>query len=93
MNQKARLRILVSGRVQGIGYRNYVRRRAEGLGIGGWVRNLSDGTVEVLAEGESDKVEQLLDVCSRGPPLAKVSNVEVRRETPKFEFAAFTVIS
>ncbi|MBI4257570.1 MAG: acylphosphatase [Thaumarchaeota archaeon] len=92
VGEKSRLHIYVSGRVQGIGYRSYVKRRAQDLGVNGWVKNLSDGRVEVLAEGDADKVEQLLEICSRGPPLAKVSNVEVRREQPKSDLMAFAVL-
>ena len=69
--------VLVSGRVQGVGFRWYARERAEQLGLAGWVKNLPDGRVEVWLEGREQAVEAMLVWLERGPPAAHVKNVEV----------------
>lgn len=69
-------RILVSGRVQGVGFRWWVSAQANGLGLSGWVRNLSDGRVEALAIGDTESIERLAESCGRGPPGAAVRSVE-----------------
>lgn len=68
-------RVLVSGRVQQVGYRDYMVREAKKLGVTGWVRNLSDGRVEMLADGDNAAVEAFLEVCRKGPQLARVVDV------------------
>jgi acylphosphatase len=68
-------RLIVSGRVQGVGFRAYVVEAARGLGLAGWVRNLRDGRVEVLAEGNDAALAALRDACARGPLLARVDAV------------------
>jgi acylphosphatase len=60
-------RLLISGRVQGVGFRDFVRRTATALGLSGWVRNLRDGRVEALVEGEEASVATLLERCRCGP--------------------------
>lgn len=77
-----RRRVLVSGRVQGVYYRDSCRSVARRLGVGGWVRNLVDGTVEVVAEGGRTSVEELVEWCRHGPPHAVVRRVEVSEEPP-----------
>ncbi|MHB0878249.1 MAG: acylphosphatase [Anaerolineae bacterium] len=72
----ARLRAVVHGYVQGVGYRYYVMQRARLLGIAGYVRNNTDGTVEVIAEGDQAPLEQLLEALERGPIGASVSYVD-----------------
>jgi acylphosphatase len=69
-------RIYVSGRVQRVGYRDWVVRTARQLGVRGWVRNLNDGRVELLADGDDDAVGALTEACREGPPLADVAHVE-----------------
>ena len=69
------LHALVRGRVQGVGYRNFVHKRAANLGLSGWVRNLPDGSVEVLAGGERMALEQLVKELHKGPMFAKVAEV------------------
>lgn len=86
-----RVRIHVSGRVQGVFYRSNTRRRALGLGLKGWVRNLPDGRVEVVVEGEEDQVDRLMQWCRRGPPSALVTDLDVEPETPTGEFKTFRV--
>ena len=75
-----RCRVVVSGRVQGVYYRDTCQRVAAGLGVSGWVRNRPDGTVEVVAEGERGAVDALLDWCRQGPPRAHVVGIEVTDE-------------
>ncbi len=73
---KGRARVVVTGRVQGVGYRQQALDEAQRLGLTGWVRNLPDGRVEALAEGEKEAVEALLAWCRRGPRLARVDRIE-----------------
>ncbi|MEE6281555.1 acylphosphatase [Georgenia sunbinii] len=73
---------IVSGRVQGVGYRLSCVRQAEALGVAGWVRNLPDGTVEAVLEGEDDAVAGALRWLHDGPSGARVERVEVRDEEP-----------
>ncbi|WP_066795618.1 acylphosphatase [Sphingomonas soli] len=70
-------RILVSGRVQAVGFRDWVVRTAKAEGITGWVRNRNDGSVEMIASGEDDAVTRFADACREGPALARVDHVEV----------------
>lgn len=69
-------RFIISGRVQGVGFRYFALRQAERYGITGYVRNLDDGRVEVLAQGEEADVAAFLDVLRQGPPLARVTSIE-----------------
>lgn len=71
------VRILVSGRVQGVGFRAFAQRQADRLGIDGWVRNLEDGRVEALAAGEEAAVAEFIDALRRGPLIARVAGIEV----------------
>jgi acylphosphatase len=80
-----RRRVLVSGRVQGIGFRWSCRRMAEVQGLTGWCRNLPDGRVEACFEGEEDAVERALTWCRQGPSHAVVTDVEVISEAPRGE--------
>jgi len=70
------VRYLVEGRVQGVGFRHFVFRRATSLGLGGWVRNLSDGRVEIVAAGPARNLELLEAALATGPPHATVTGVE-----------------
>jgi acylphosphatase len=76
-------RILVSGRVQAVSYRDWTVRTAQRLGLKGWVRNLDDGRVEILADGEEEAIGKLVDACREGPPLARVDHVEAHNDTDK----------
>ena len=76
-------RALVSGRVQGVGFRFFARRAAESAGVTGWARNLPDGRVETLAEGEEAAVDQYLAGIRRGPVGGRVDGVEVEEATPE----------
>ena len=82
---EVRCRVVVSGRVQGVFFRDSCRSQAQRLGVRGWVRNLPDRTVEVVAEGPRDRVDQLLDWCRHGPPRAQVTGLVVTDEVPAAE--------
>jgi acylphosphatase len=80
-----RSRVIVSGRVQGVWYRESCRREAIGHNVSGWIRNNRDGTVEAVLEGSGHDVEQVVNWMRMGPPRAVVTGVEVRDETPQGE--------
>jgi len=82
---EVRCRVVVSGRVQGVFFRDSCRAQAQRLGVRGWVRNRPDGSVELVAEGSRDRVDQLLDWCRQGPPRATVTDIAVTDETPRAE--------
>ncbi len=91
-SRAARLQAFARGRVQGVGYRDFVERRASSLGLTGYVRNISDGrTVEVVAEGPRDKLERLLVHLRRGPGGAYVHEVEQRWSEPTGHFTGFGI--
>jgi len=75
-----RVHVLVSGRVQGVFFRGATHAQMCALGLSGWVRNLADGRVEAVVEGDDARVEKALAFFRRGPPHAKVEHVEVREE-------------
>jgi acylphosphatase len=80
MRETVRCRAIVSGRVQGVFFRDTCERVATGLGVRGWVRNRADGSVEVVAEGSRDAVSELLVWCRSGPPRARVDRVDITDE-------------
>jgi acylphosphatase len=73
-----RLHAVVHGDVQGVGYRYFVQRKAQQLGLGGWVRNNDDGTVELVAEGGREELEQLKRALQEGPRMSRVDRVETQ---------------
>ncbi len=75
--EKRTVRVLITGRVQGVAYRAWTERTAKALGLNGWVRNRRDGTVEALFSGKAGRVEDMLRRCRRGPPAAAVKDVTV----------------
>ncbi len=88
---KARAHIMVSGRVQGVFFRDHTRTWAVSLGLSGWVRNLRDGRVEVMVEGERDKIESLIARLEEGPPLAMVESAAVDWGNYTGEFFDFRI--
>lgn len=75
-------RVVVSGRVQGVWFRESCRREADAAGVHGWVRNNPDGTVEALLEGDERAVRRVIDWMHIGPPLARVTAVDVSEQHP-----------
>lgn len=91
--EKVRIHAFVSGLVQNVDFRYHIKKFAEGLGITGWVRNLKDGRVEVVAEGSEERINHLIEFLKKGPAGAKVVNVEIEKERYKGEFKYFDIIS
>ena len=88
---KKALRMTVAGTVQGVGFRYSTLRKAETLGLTGYVRNCSDGKVEVVAEGEADRIDQLKKWLKKGPPGASVRNTEVQEGQYRGLYPRFSI--
>ncbi len=86
-----RIHLVISGKVQGVFYRDFVRKAAEKLNIKGFVKNLDDGTVEVVAEGEDSKLKELIKECNRGSFLAFVEKIDVKEEKATGDFEEFQI--
>lgn len=86
-----RVHLIVQGRVQGVGFRYHTRTQATQLGLTGFVKNRSDGTVEIVAEGPSAAVTQLLEWAKQGPPAAEVKQVDITYGSPNGEFSDFRI--
>jgi acylphosphatase len=86
-----RFEAVVSGRVQGIGYRFFVQHHAARIGLKGYAKNLPDDTVEIIAEGEEEKLKKFLALLERGPPFAHIESIHVEWTEPKKEFPSFEV--
>ena len=80
-----RARVVVSGSVQGVFFRTKTRDRARSLGVAGWIRNVPDGTVEAVFEGDDERVGSMVEWCRRGPSGASVEDVEVEWVEPEAE--------
>jgi acylphosphatase len=89
--EKGRIEVIVTGYVQGVGYRFFAHLQASALGLSGFVRNRPDGGVEVVAEGPRASLDRLIEVLGRGPSDAEVRDVAVRWEQPRHEFAGFAI--
>lgn len=88
---KARFHAFISGRVQGVAFRFFAQHLANQLGITGWVRNLYDGRVEVVAEGDRDRLELFRNELEKGPRMARVEKVDLNWEEFKDEFLDFSI--
>lgn len=88
---KVRAHVFISGRVQGVFFRSETQHEAKRRNVKGWVRNLPDGRVEAVFEGEEGKVKELIEFCKRGPPGAKVTGVKVIWERYSGEFREFEI--
>jgi acylphosphatase len=86
-----RAHVIVSGLVQGVFFRAYTKERAQELSLNGWVKNRWDGNVELVLEGEKEKVDKIVDWLYKGPPHARVDQVEVEWKEPTGEFEGFWV--
>jgi acylphosphatase len=85
------IHIIISGDVQGVGFRQYVKYQAKKLNIKGWVKNLPNGRVEGLFVGDRENTEKIIEYCRRGPFLAQVKNVEIE-EKEDIIFNSFEII-
>ncbi len=92
-NKLRRVHVFVSGRVQGVGFRDFVKENAQKLKLTGWVRNLSDRRVELVAEGPGAAIDELLKAVAKGPPAAKVEKAEPADEPYTGEFKTFERIA
>ena len=90
-SQTTRARVKIAGRVQGVYFRASTCQEAQGLGVTGWVRNCSDGSVELVAEGPREKLDQLIAWCHRGPAGARVTEVTVHWEEPEHGYRGFVI--
>ncbi len=89
---KIRANVIVSGKVQGVFFRSRTMAKAREVGVTGWVRNLPNGKVEAVFEGNEDAVETMIEFCKVGSPRALVKDVEVKREAYTGEHRNFKVI-
>ena len=88
---KSRTRLIIKGIVQGVSFRYYTQREARKYGVAGWVRNLPDGSVAALFEGEEEDIEAMIQWCRQGPPGARVTEVIVQPDEYQGEFQSFSV--
>ena len=91
MVDEIRARVLISGRVQGVFFREKTRGMAKKIGVTGWVKNLSDGWVEAVFEGSKKSVEKIINWAKRGPILAKIESIDIEWQEYKGEFADFEI--
>jgi acylphosphatase len=91
MENKARLQVLISGRVQGVFYRAYTRDQARARGLTGWVRNLPDGRVAAVFEGDREQLKAMLAWCRQGPPYAHVDEILEDWQPYQGEFSEFSI--
>lgn len=84
--------VMITGIVQGVGYRNFVERQALWLGLCGWVRNRKDGSVEAVFSGDASSIDDILAACQRGPRLAMVEEVTVTERAADGELREFDVL-
>jgi len=89
---KTRARLIIKGIVQGVNFRYYTQREAKRNNLTGWVRNLPDGSVAALFEGEEEDVEALIQWCRHGPPSAHVTELIVQQEEFRGEFQSFSIL-
>ncbi len=88
---KTNIHVLISGRVQGVWFRVNTKQKAEQLGLKGWVRNTDNGCVEAVFQGDEKKVNEMINWCHQGPPLAKVEKVDVTKKQSIDIFEDFSI--
>lgn len=89
--EKIRIHVFISGFVQGVLFRNWTQRQAQELVLVGWVKNLPDGRVEAIFEGEKDRIEEMVKRCHKGPMAAKVEKIEVDWGKATGEYQVFSI--
>ncbi|HSV50335.1 MAG TPA: acylphosphatase [Candidatus Acidoferrales bacterium] len=89
---KTRAHVYVTGRVQGVFFRQNTKRQAQSKGVLGWVRNLEDGRVEAVFEGDEEAVKMVVEFCKVGPKAAQVTDVKVDWEPYREEFQTFSIV-
>lgn len=88
---KSRVKLLIKGIVQGVNFRYYTQREAQKRGVTGWVRNLADGSVAAVFEGEEGDVEEMVQWCRQGPPGARVNELVVQPEEYRGDYSSFSI--
>ncbi len=88
---KTNFHVLISGRVQGVWFRASTKQKAEQLGLKGWVKNTDDGCVEAVFQGNENQIIEMINWCHKGPPLAKVNNVDVTKKQSVDIFKDFSI--
>lgn len=88
---KARIHVFVSGKVQGVYFRQNTLQAANSHGVFGWVRNLPDGRVEAVFEGDEVAVNKMVEWCRSGPPAARVDSLDAKGEKYTGEFSSFSI--
>lgn len=88
---KKNVHITINGKVQGIWFRANTKQKAEQLGITGWVKNIPNGSVEAIFEGEENCIKEMIDWCQHGPPQAKVENIEIKEQSITNGFDEFLI--
>ena len=86
------MHVYISGFVQGVGYRRFIKSKAGKLGLSGYVRNLSDNRVEAVFQGDIREIKTMLKICKDGPFLAEVKNIEVSPEESETVYGGFDII-
>jgi len=87
----ARVHLVITGRVQGVWFRANTQKKAKTLDLKGWVKNLPDGRVEAVFEGEKEQIDRIIEWCKKGPSFARVDDVQIQWETPMEDFTTFTI--
>lgn len=91
MTTSRRIHAIISGKVQGVFYRASTMDEAKRLNLTGWVKNLADGRVELVAEGRPEDIDALISWCKKGPPYARVTDIKIDEQIPTGEFKTFLV--
>ena len=86
-----RVHLIITGRVQGVWYRSYTKDKAQKIGLTGWIRNLENGDVEAIFEGEEKAIEEMIVWCYSGSPLAEIDDIQTMYEKFSDEFEEFTI--
>jgi len=90
-NNKNQIHLFITGQVQGVFFRSQAKQKARSLGITGWIKNLPNGQIEAVAQGDQNKIKQFIDWCEQGPQLAQVEKVEIKTEQYQSEYQDFEV--
>jgi acylphosphatase len=86
-----RVRVIISGDVQGVGFRTWIKNKAKAINVTGWVKNHSDGSVETVAEGDEEQLKEFVEFCHQGPEVSWVEKVEVVWHPYKDEYMTFEI--
>ncbi|MCK4520712.1 acylphosphatase [Candidatus Parcubacteria bacterium] len=91
MDKRTRVHLFISGRVHGVFFRESTRIKAQQLGINGWVKNLNDGRVEAVFEGEDEKIKKIIKWARQGPIISRVDDIEIKEEKYENKFKNFEI--